>query len=97
MFRYFHYKSLTFQVFFCVCALFTLLSAAPAPEPQLAIGAAAVLAAAGVKAAIIAGLSNYFIKCATNSLYCAVQYCVLCSVQYNSVYCFNCIVLCTVH
>ena len=59
MFRYFHYKSLTFQVFFCVCALFALLSAAPAPEPQLAIGAAAVLAAAGVKAAIIAGLSNY--------------------------------------
>jgi hypothetical protein len=44
------------QVFFCVCALFSMLSAAPAPEPQLAVGAAAVVAAAGVKAAIIAGI-----------------------------------------
>jgi hypothetical protein len=52
------------QVFFCVCALFSLLSAAPAPEPQVAIGAAAVLAAAGVKAAIIAGPVSTVFTCA---------------------------------
>jgi hypothetical protein len=47
------------QVFFCVCALFSLLSAAPAAQPQLVLSslgaAAAIAAAAGLKGAVIAG------------------------------------------
>jgi hypothetical protein len=52
------------KVFFCVCALFSLLSAAPAAQPQLVLSslgaAAAIAAAAGLKGAVIAG------QCSTN-------------------------------